>query len=70
MVDVAVIIGTLVVNVFVVWHERRRGRALGSAFLLADASHTSSDILVTLMALASLVIRLGKTGTPFSPSRR
>ena len=51
----AVIIGTLVVNVFVVWHERKRGRELGSAFLLADAAHTSSDILVTLMALTSLV---------------
>lgn len=59
-VDVAVIIATLVVNVFVVWHERRRGRELGSAFLLADASHTSSDILVTLMALVSLALsRLG-----------
>ena len=54
-IDVAVIIGTLVVNVFVVWHERKRGRELGSAFLLADAAHTSSDILVTLMALTSLV---------------
>jgi cation diffusion facilitator family transporter len=53
--DVAVIIGTLVVNVFVVWHERKRGRELGSAFLLADAAHTSSDILVTVMALTSLV---------------
>ena len=59
-VDVAVIIATLVINVFVVWHERRRGRALGSAFLLADAAHTSSDILVTLLALASLALsRLG-----------
>ncbi|MDB4873557.1 MAG: cation transporter, cation diffusion facilitator family [Gemmatimonadetes bacterium] len=54
--DVAIIVGTLVVNVFVVWHERRRGRELGSAFLLADAAHTSSDILVTLMALTSLAL--------------
>ena len=46
--DVGVIVATLVVNVFVVWYERRRGRELGSAFLLADAAHTSSDILVTL----------------------
>src|SRR5438876_5800853 len=29
----------LVVNVFVVWFERRRGRELGSTFLLADAAH-------------------------------
>ena len=54
--DVAVIAGTLMVNVFVVWHERRRGRELGSAFLLADAAHTSSDILVTVMALTSLAL--------------
>ncbi len=55
-VDIGIILATLVVNVFVVWHERRRGKALGSAFLLADAAHTSSDILVTLMALASLAL--------------
>ena len=30
VVDVAVIVATLVVNVFVVWYERRRGRELGS----------------------------------------
>jgi cation diffusion facilitator family transporter len=54
--DVAIIVGTLVINMFVVWHERRRGRELGSAFLLADAAHTSSDILVTMMALTSLAL--------------
>jgi cation diffusion facilitator family transporter len=58
--DVAVISATLGVNAFVVWYERRRGRELGSAFLLADAAHTSSDILVTLMAIASLILtRMG-----------
>jgi cation diffusion facilitator family transporter len=45
---------------FVVWYERRRGRELGSAFLLADAAHTAGDILVTVMALASLALaRIG-----------
>jgi divalent metal cation (Fe/Co/Zn/Cd) transporter len=40
--------------------ERRRGKRLGSAFLLADAEHTRSDIYVTLAALGSLVLaRLG-----------
>lgn len=52
--DVGVIIATVGVNMFVVWYERRRARELGSAFLLADAAHTGSDILVTLMAVASL----------------
>ena len=56
--ELALICATLVVNVFVVAFERSRGRRFGSAFLLADASHTASDILVTLMALASLVLSL------------
>ena len=55
-VDLAVIVFTLVVNVVVVVYERRRGRELGSAFLMADAAHTGSDILVTLLALGSLVL--------------
>ncbi|HEV8216285.1 MAG TPA: cation diffusion facilitator family transporter, partial [Gemmatimonadaceae bacterium] len=55
-VDLAVIVFTLVVNVVVVVYERRRGRELGSAFLLADAAHTGSDILVTLLALGSLLL--------------
>jgi cation diffusion facilitator family transporter len=54
--DLAVVVSTLAVNAFVVWYERRRGRQLGSAFLLADAAHTSSDILVTLLAIASLAL--------------
>jgi cation diffusion facilitator family transporter len=55
-VDVTVIVFTLVINVVVVIYERRRGRELGSAFLLADAAHTGSDILVTLLAVGSLVL--------------
>ena len=47
---------TAVVNVFVVWYERRRGRQLGSAILLADAAHTGGDIVVTVMAFAALVL--------------
>jgi cation diffusion facilitator family transporter len=47
---------SLGVNAFVVSYERRRGRALGSDLLLADAAHTASDILVTALALASLVL--------------
>jgi cation diffusion facilitator family transporter len=54
--DIAVIAATLIVNVFVVTYERRRGRALNSVFLMADASHTASDILVTLMAVAALAL--------------
>lgn len=51
----AVMLGTLAVNLLVVWYERRAGRRLGSSFLLADAQHTLSDVYVTLGVLAGLV---------------
>jgi cation diffusion facilitator family transporter len=58
--DGALLVASLVVNGAVVIYERRRGRELRSALLLADASHTASDILVTALAIASLVLsRLG-----------
>ena len=47
---------TLVVNALVVVYERRRGRELSSSFLVADAAHTHSDVYVTLLAIASLVL--------------
>jgi cation diffusion facilitator family transporter len=47
---------TAFVNVFVVWYERRRGRELGSALLLADAAHTGGDIFVTALAFTSLLL--------------
>jgi cation diffusion facilitator family transporter len=55
-VVLGIVVAALGVNAFVVWYERRRGRELGSAFLMADAAHTGSDILVTLLALASLML--------------
>lgn len=54
--DVLILVVSLCVNVFVVVYERRRGRALGSDLLLADAAHTASDILVTALAIASLAL--------------
>ncbi|HJR43727.1 MAG TPA: cation diffusion facilitator family transporter [Gemmatimonadaceae bacterium] len=47
---------TMVVNLFVVRYERRRGRELQSAFLLADSAHTNTDIYVTAAALGSLLL--------------
>jgi cation diffusion facilitator family transporter len=59
-VGYAVIAGTLVVNVIVATYERRRARALRSQFLLADAAHTGSDVIVTCAVLASYTgARLG-----------
>jgi cation diffusion facilitator family transporter len=56
-----VVVGaTLVTNVFVAAYEHRRGRQLGSAFLVADAMHTASDVAVTVAVLISMVAtRLG-----------
>jgi cation diffusion facilitator family transporter len=39
---------TLGVNLFVAAYEARQGRKLASAYLIADAAHTRSDIYVTL----------------------
>jgi cation diffusion facilitator family transporter len=51
---------TLGVNAFVTWYETREGRRLGSAYLVADAAHTRSDVYVSLGVVASFVIgRMG-----------
>lgn len=52
----AVMLGTLAVNFFVTWYEAREGRRLGSAYLLADAAHTRSDVYVSLGVVASFVV--------------
>ena len=54
--DIGVLVLTLFVNAFVVWYERREGRRLSSAFLVADAAHTRGDFLVTALAILSLVL--------------
>lgn len=55
-----VMLVTLAVNLGVTLWERRVGRELGSEILVADANHTTSDILVSVGVIASLVlVRLG-----------
>jgi cation diffusion facilitator family transporter len=54
--DAALLLVSLVVNGFVVLFERSRGRALASTLLMADAAHTASDILVTILAMGSLAL--------------
>jgi cation diffusion facilitator family transporter len=55
-----VMLATLVINILVSRWEQRRGTDLGSHFLLADAAHTRSDILVTCAVLGSwLAVSLG-----------
>lgn len=58
--DAMLLLVSLGVNVFVVRYEHSRGRRYRSTLLMADASHTASDILVTALAIASLGLsRLG-----------
>jgi cation diffusion facilitator family transporter len=55
-IDVVVLSFTLLVNAVVAWYERREGRRLSSAFLVADAAHTRGDFLVTALAILSLIL--------------
>ncbi len=53
LLGVAVIVGTLIVNLFVATYEARKARQLQSQYLAADAAHTASDVLVTIAVLVS-----------------
>lgn len=56
----AVMAVTLIVNVAVTLWERREGRRLGSSVLIADAAHTSSDVLVSVGVIGGLLaVRAG-----------
>ena len=55
-ISFVVMFGTLGVNVLVTVWERRAGRRLGSEVLVADASHTLSDVMVSIGVIVSLVL--------------
>jgi cation diffusion facilitator family transporter len=52
----AVMLATLVVNLFVTRYERRKGQQLQSELLVADAAHTGTDVYVTVSVLVSMAI--------------
>ncbi|MEH2323602.1 MAG: cation diffusion facilitator family transporter [Nostoc sp.] len=43
------------VNIFVAFYERSVGRRVGSSILIADATHTMSDIWVTISVIGGLI---------------
>ena len=45
---------TLLVNIWVMSYETKKGRELKSEFLLADALHTKTDILISISVIISL----------------
>jgi len=56
----ALMLGTLAINVLVVVYESRIGRRLKSELLVADSTHTRSDVYTSLAVIAALVgVRLG-----------
>lgn len=58
-----IMMGGLLINLAVVFYEKKEGQRLQSPLLLADAEHTRSDVLVTIAVLVSLLgIRLGWYG--------
>jgi len=52
----AVLVLTLCANIAISTYEYRIGKKLQSTFLVADSLHTRSDILVTLLGTASLIL--------------
>lgn len=58
-----VMTASMLIGLAVTSWEARRGRALGSAILIADAAHTRSDVLTSAAVLGSLIaIRAGHPG--------
>jgi cation diffusion facilitator family transporter len=55
-ISFAILIATLLVNLWVVRYESREGRRLSSELLLADAVHTRSDVFATMGVLVSLTV--------------
>ena len=57
---VIVMVVTIIVNIFVTVYEQREAKRLKSEFLMADAIHTRSDILVSCSVLVGLgLVNLG-----------
>jgi cation diffusion facilitator family transporter len=57
---IGVMIVTIAINLVITTYEQREGKRLGSEFLIADAIHTRSDVLVSCSVLVGLIlIRMG-----------
>ncbi len=55
-----IVAATIVVNFFITQYEDRRGHALGSSLLCADAQHTRSDLYASIAVVLSFVgVRVG-----------
>ncbi|MDJ0571603.1 MAG: cation diffusion facilitator family transporter [Pleurocapsa sp. MO_192.B19] len=58
--NLMMMIGVLIINIFIAVYEAQRGKALNSKLLQADARHTLSDVWVTVVILVGMWgVRLG-----------
>lgn len=53
--SLAVLLGTLAINVLVAWYENRQGQLLQSELLIADAAHTRTDVFITIGVLIGMI---------------
>ena len=51
---------TLIINIIVWLYERNKGKILKSDLLIADSSHTASDVFITLSVLGSQIFIANK----------
>lgn len=55
-ISFTIMLTTMGVNIFVMLYESKKGKELGSSFLIADAMHTKSDVFASLAVLISLLL--------------
>lgn len=51
-----ILFGTLAINIFVAFYEKKKGKELKSTFLIADSAHTRTDIYITTGVIISVII--------------
>ncbi|MBC8587448.1 cation diffusion facilitator family transporter [Paratissierella segnis] len=55
-----IMIFSIIVNICVTTYERKKGKQLQSDFLISDATHTLSDVFVSISVLGTLIaVKLG-----------
>jgi cation diffusion facilitator family transporter len=52
---VVILLFTMCVNIFVYVYERKKGKELKSQFLIADSSHTKTDIFITSGIILTII---------------
>ncbi len=51
-----VMITTMIINIFVVIYEKKMAKKLNNSFLAADATHTLSDVFITLAVILGMIL--------------